>query len=79
MCRGNNAEQQPLSAMDMINAPKLMIIAPMGDDGVQQALLNDGDDVDGHLLHNAQLPCGVRLVQHLPQPLWRVLWKCMAP
>ncbi len=31
----------------------------MGDDRVQQALLDDWDDVDGHLLHDAQLPCGV--------------------
>lgn len=41
----------------------------MGDYGVQEALLNDGDDVDGHLLHYAQPSCRICALQHLMQAL----------
>ena len=41
----------------------------MGDDRIEEALLNDGDDVDGHLLNDAHPPGGIRLLQHLLQPL----------
>ena len=45
----------------------------MGDDGVQEAFLNDGDDIDGHLLDQPQLASGVCLVEHLLQPRGRLL------